>query len=976
MRSGLVFLLLGTVTALPADEGGRVEFFEKKIRPVLAQECFACHSAQAPVAQGGLRLDSAAGLRAGGNRGQAIVPGDPEQSLLVRALRHQDKQLQMPPGKKLDAERIADFERWIREGAVFPEAAAGAASGMPALWSLQPLRKPRPGESIDTFIQARLREKGLSMSPPADRRTLLRRAYYDVTGLPPAFEEIEAFLKDQAPDAWERVVDRLLSSPHYGERWGRHWLDVARYSDQRDLARRFPYSYTYRDWVIRALNEDMPYDRFVRLQIAADLALDEARPSDLAALGFLTLGRDPVGNLQEMIDDRIDVVTRGLMGFTVSCARCHDHKYDPIPARNYYSLYSIFLNSVEPEEPPPLDPNATASPREAGFRKALARRLEDIEAYKRTRFQVLIEQLRSPDEIARYIEAVPGALKIPAGELDEYARNKDLNLYLLRRWMFWMPGRNLPPDRDEAARFVLADPDNPMNVPFSDMKLIQTEGDNNNLRDLGLRVWRLWVEHGYRGSEPRAMALYDAPSIEPAHVLIRGNPNNKGAPVAPQFLDSLCKGGCTPFREGSGRLELAREITSPENALTARVFVNRVWQHYFGAGLVDTPSDFGTRAEPPSHPELLDYLAARLIENGWSIKSLHREILLSQVYRQSSADNPRARTIDPGNKLLWRMNRKRLDFEALRDSILAVSGQLDRTMYGLPFSLTAQPSVPRRTVYGFIDRTQMPAVLQAFDFPSPDQHSPQRFTTTVPQQALFLMNSPFVAEQVRHLASRATTIEALYRAVFGRPPEPREVDAGRAFLATQKEIASEQRRDDWSYGLLREGRFEAFRYFVDDTWQPVSLLPDVDAGYAALNNEGGSVGDIAVVRRWTAPEAGRASIAGTLRHRTTKFRHGDGVRGRIVSSREGEIASWVVFGREVETKISGVDVEAGDTIDFIVDGRDDREGDSFSWAPVITLGDKKWDAKADFRGPHPRPLTLLERYAQVLLQSNEFAFVD
>ncbi len=968
--------VLGAIAAgiAPAQEGA--DFFERKIRPVLAAECYACHSAKAPVAQGGLLLDTAAGIRTGGNRGASVVPGDPDKSLLLVALRHADKQLKMPPGKPLGAEVIADFERWVRAGVPLPDEGKAREGTGPALWSLQPVRPYPPGSSIDSFVRAKLAEKGLAMSSEASRRTLLRRAYYDVTGLPPTAVELEAFERDTAPSAWEGAVDRLLASPHYGERWARHWLDIARYSDQLELARRFPFSFTYRDWVIRALNSDMPYDRFVRMQVAADLN-PEAGPEDLAALGFLTLGRDPVGDLQEMIDDRIDVVTRGLMGFTVSCARCHDHKYDPIPTRNYYSLYSIFLNSTEPEEPLPLSARPAQSHRDEWFERNLARRRQDIDDYKQRRFQVLIEGLRKPDEIARYAAAVPKAREIPAGELDEFARDRDLNLYLLRRWMAWLPGRELPAQPEEMAPAVLADPSNPMNVPFADMRRIQTEGDNNNLRDLRLRVWRLWVEHAYRGAAPRAMALAEAPEFQPAHVLIRGNPNNRGVATPPQFLDAVCKGACSAFGLGSGRLELAREIASEENPLTARVLVNRVWMHYFGGGLVTTPSDFGTRADPPSHPELLDYLAARFIEQGWSLKKLHREILLSAAYRQSSADNPKARSIDPENRLLWRMNRKRMDFESLRDAVLAVSGRLDREMYGLPYSLTSVPAVPRRTVYGFIDRTRLPGVLQAFDFPSPDQHSPARFSTTVAQQALFLMNSPFIAEQTRHLAARAGNVEGLYRAVLGRAPKPDELEAGRRFLAseTQNETASEE-PNVWSYGLLVDGRLELFRYFNDDIWQRVSLLPEAAAGYASLTADGGTAGDLPVVRRWTAPEAGQAKIAGTVRHRADKWKSDDGIRARIVSSREGEIASWIVFGRDAGTEISGLEVQAGDTLDFVVDGRDDGEGDGFSWAPTITLGEKKWDAKADFRGPRPKPLSPIERLAQVLLQTNEFAFVD
>jgi hypothetical protein len=492
------------------------------------------------------------------------------------------------------------------------------------------------------------------------------------------------------------------------------------------------------------------------------------------------------------------------------------------------------------------------------------------------------------------------------------------------------------------------------------------------------------------------MAVEDVPSPVIAHVFVRGNPNNPGAETPSHFLSCLSVGDPAPFHKGSGRLELAQAITAKQNPLTARVIVNRVWLYHFGAGIVRSPSDFGLRGDPPTHPELLDYLAIRFMESGWSLKKLHRMILLSATYQQSSQDNPEARRQDPENQLLWRMNRQRLDIESLRDSLLAVSGQLELGAGGPPFSLTAIPPVPRRTLYGFIERGRVPVFLSSFDFASPDQHAPIRFSTTVPQQALFLLNSTFVAEQARHLAQRsekesgdpAKRLQALYHFVFGRNASPAEVELGQRFLAAPAhEEAAETEPSVWRYGFgefdASAGRaksFTPFSYF-EDAWQSAPTLPEPVSGNAQLRASGGEPGDgpqHAVIRRWVSPVAGKIDIEGSLKHDQTDLFTGDGVRARVVSSRDGELAFWIVNGTGAETKLSGIAVEKGDTIDFIVDGRADTENDSFTWAPKIRLetAGKEWNASTDFRGPAARPLTVWERYAQVLLQSNEFAFVD
>ncbi len=565
---------------------------------------------------------------------------------------------------------------------------------------------------IDAFVRANLEAKRLTPSPAADQRTLIRRVTLDMHGLPPTPEEVVAFETDRSPDAYAHLIDRLLASPRYGERWGRHWLDVARYADSKGYVftdeRRYPFAYTYRDYVIRSFNEDLPYDQFVVQQVAADqLPLGEdKRP--LAALGYLTLGRRFLNNTHDIIDDRIDVTMRGLQGLTVGCARCHDHKFDPIPQKDYYSLYGVFASSIEPKELP-LIGHPDATPELAAFEKELAKRQAEVEKYR----------------TANKAELAKGNRKFRDG-----------------------------------------------------LRALQKKVDQ----------WQVTAS----SAPPRAMVLQDSPSPMTPYVFLRGNPNNHGPTVPRQFLEVVAGEKRQPFRQGSGRLELARAIADRNNPLTARVMVNRIWLHHFGAGLVRTPSDFGLRGEPPTHPELLDWLAATFMDNGWSIKKLHRLILLSNTYQQTSSDDPQLLQNDPDNRLLARMNRQRLDFEALRDSLLAVAGRLDTTMGGRAVELTTAPFTPRRSVYGFIDRQNLPGLFRTFDFASPDTSTPQRYTTTVPQQALFLMNSPFVIEQARHFVKRADVaaqtkdeakIERMVRLAYGRTAEADEIELGLRFLA-------------------------------------------------------------------------------------------------------------------------------------------------------------------------------------------------
>jgi hypothetical protein len=726
----------------------RAEFFEAKVRPLFIDHCQKCHG---PAKQsGGLRLDSGKALRTGGDKGPIVVPGDAGKSRLLEAVR-QTGELKMPPTGKLSDQQIELLEAWVKSGAIWPEAENTARPTEPrSHWAFQAVHAPgipktrsssaANSNALDAFVLAKLDERGMTISPPADRATWLRRVTLDLHGLPPTPRELDEFLADPASDAdaYAKVMDRLLSSPRYGERWGRHWLDVARYADSKGYVfteeRRYPYAYTYRDYVIRAFNEDLPYDQFIIEQLAADrLASGDPRP--LAALGFLTLGRRFLNNTHDIIDDRIDVVTRGMLGLTVTCARCHDHKYDPIPTSDYYSLYGVFASCEEPKEGPLL-----GQPEQTVAYTEYVKQLADLEAGVATFRQTKRDDL---SHIMRAASQLGGVSLVGLGP---------------------SPLQSMPADRFD--------------------KLMNWT-DRDKLRALKNKVEVLRATSP--AAPPRGMVLNDLPKpIEP-HILVRGNPGNRGAVVPRQFLSILAPNR-QPFHDGSGRLELARAIADPKNPLTARVLVNRVWAHHFGRGLVTTPSDFGLRSDLPSHPELLDWLADRFVADGWSIKKLHRRIVLSKTYCQSSASsNP----VDPENRLLSHISRQRLDLEALRDSLLFVAGRLDFTIGGTAVDIVKEPFSNRRTVYGFIDRQNLPGLYRTFDFATPDTHTPQRYSTTVPQQALFLMNSPFAVQQAQSVIARPDIagisapeqrIVGLYRLLFGRTPTTEEVDLGIRFV--------------------------------------------------------------------------------------------------------------------------------------------------------------------------------------------------
>ncbi|MFM8890892.1 MAG: PSD1 and planctomycete cytochrome C domain-containing protein [Planctomycetia bacterium] len=1102
LLGGLGCLFVATVGR--ADE--RTEFFEKSVRPVLLARCAGCHGAEKRWAD--LRLDTRAGLMAGGDHGAVVVAGEPDASRLVAAVRRLGD-LQMPPDDPLPDGEVEALVRWVRAGAVWPDDPPSRADPAAAArhWAFRPPVAVEPPEisaetwavtPIDRFIHRGLEEAGLAPSREADRRTLVRRLSYDLTGLPPTPEEVAAFERDPGADAYDRLVDRLLASPRYGEQQARRWLDVARYADTKGYVygreeRAWVHAATYRDWVVRAVNDGMPYDRFLLLQIAADQeAADD--PAAAAAMGFLTLGRRFLGVTHDIIDDRIDVVTRTTMGLTVACARCHDHKYDPIPTADYYALYGVFLNAVE-ELVPTGARSATGSAEAVeAYEKGLAERVTKLEETTATRRSEAAARVRS--RIGEYLVAQTELERYPAEGFDQILGDGDVIPTFVRRFSeflslaardtdpvfapwaalarlpaegfesaaaatiarlgeavavnprvalaleppprsmretaeryagvfaeaerLWQaaiaaakeagmpPPTGLPDPSAEELRRLLDDAGSPCLVP--DEPIVSTEGFFST--KVCEELWKLqgevdrWLIQQPL-SPPHALRLVDRPVLRPAHVLRRGDPKQKGPEVPRRFLSVIAGAEPAPFAHGSGRRELARAIVDPGNPLTARVWVNRLWQQHFGRGLVDTPSDFGLRSNPPSHPELLDWLARELVGSGWSTRHVERLIVRSAVYRQRSdtagnaAVAERASRVDPENRLLWRMPVRRLSFEEYRDTLLATSGRLDATIGGRASDLFAGGGINnrRRSLYGLVDRQFLPAVLRAFDFANPDLHVPRRNETTVPQQALFALNHPLVAAHAKELAKRARaaggpteSVRDLYRAVYQREPTAAQEARALAFLAGTAEepeapLRPESRAWQYGYGAIDEdaGTLRSFNplpHFTGTAWQGAEQWPGGGLGWAQLTATGGHTGDDlahSVVRRWTAPHAGRFAVTSTAAHETAA---GDGVRCHVVSSRGGRLAKEAIHNRRVSFDLGPLALEAGDTLDFVVDVGATLNHDEHLWAPVIRalepLPDRprEWDAARDFAGPPPERLSRLEQLAHVLVMANETFFVD
>jgi hypothetical protein len=910
--------MAGPVAAVGETTSREAEaLFESKVRPLLVARCHECHGAT--MAEAGLRLDSRKALLQGSDSGAVVVPGKAAESRLLAAVKHQSD-LAMPPDAKLSAEEIATLEQWVSIG--LPWTGSGGEASGPATreeamqerlhaalashWAFRPPQRHTPGDlseipalepavaaawkssPIDRFIATELVAAGLAPSPPASPRDLYRRLCYDLTGLPPSAADADAFAADPSETAYRNSVERMLASREHAEHWARHWLDLARYADTIGYAfggqsPLYPFAWTYRDWVVKALHDDVPYDRFVTLQLAADRVEPAVPQADLAALGFLTVGRTFLGNTHDIIDDRIDLVTRGLLGLTVGCARCHDHKYEPISSADYYALYGVFASCEMPAElpvigNPPAGPDAEAFAARlteleakvaAHEEKVHVRAVREAVAHAADYFletarpaarpdgrppqladgyemeQLLIDRLKRllggakenhpilgpwasvqslPDDelgprlaaiVARWSQppaAEPGPDGINPLVAAELASVTPSSLRQLADAYARLIARVAPafaggpaqtadePAELVALRALLGLESTPLVVPRSEAMRVAKRSEGEEMRRLKQAITKHQAESP--GGPPRAMVLLDRQNPVDSHVFLRGNPGRPGPKINRRLPELL--GGAPLDRGSSGRLDLARQIVSAENPLTARVLVNWVWTHHFGRGIVATPGDLGLRGESPSHPALLDDLARRFIEEGgFSLRWLHREIVLSQTWRQSATLRPELAARDPDNRLFGRAERRRLSWEAWRDSLLIAAGVLDPSRFGGPgINPLETGAMTSRTVYARLDRQDVPGLLRTFDVANPDTAVHVRSRTTVPQQGLAVLNAPLVVETAKRLAARtvraagtdaanSARITALWRYALARSPTEREQVMAHAWLG-EAEAASPQ----------------------------------------------------------------------------------------------------------------------------------------------------------------------------------------
>lgn len=1131
--SNIVFFLLvfwtlrnHSAPVLAADDSfppDAIQFFERRVRPVLIEHCQSCHGKQKQ--ESGLRLDSREGILKGGISGPAARSRQPQDSLLIAAVRGSDD-LSMPPDTSLRPEQIDALVKWVELGLPWPNETAAmnpAESPADSHWAFQPLERPQvpaiadrqwPRTAIDQFILSRLERAHLLPAPRAPAHALIRRVSLALTGLPPVPAEVDRFHEQASQDfdaAYRRLVDRLLDSPHYGERQARHWLDVARYADNKGYVffeeKDYPWAWTYRDWVIDAFNRDLPYDQFVTQQLAADLLATSDNRANLPAMGFLTLGPRFMNNVHDIIDDRIDVVMRGLQGLTVSCARCHDHKFDPIPQDDYYSLYGIFRSSYEPT----LRPLFQTTPDTDAYREfdeGMRQRVEKLQQFVEGQQQQIMHEAR--ERADEYLLAVHRKRNHPSTENFMLLSNKGglipavvhrWESFLKRArqshdpvWTLWHQFSDLPEDTFETAaakitaalkvpskangnlpedqsigfpvnrlvreafssnapssmkdvseiygtifRKLISDntPDGALKAAIADRKQADSNIDPDTEavrrvlygpgsppmipRQLGWGFLDLipdrptqaefkkligevekWSRTG-PAAPPRAMVLMDSEvPFEPV-IFQRGNPHREGRTVPRRILSLLSDIDSREFTSGSGRLELASAIVNPKNPLTARVFVNRIWKQHFGRGLVDTPSDFGLRSSRPSHPELLDWMAAELIRTGWSVKELHRRIVTSSVYQQSTrpalTSLVQAKKHDASNRLLWKFPRRRLDFETTRDSLLAVAGVLDRTTGGPPQAIL-DGFVPRRTLYGFVNRMDLPGLMRAFDFPEPAATSPGRETTTIAPQALFFLNNDFVAECARRLLKRVENqlqpelkierIQLIYAILFARSATPAELKLASEFLDETPARIFSDASTAWSYGYgsvdnesRRVNDFRPLTYWTGERWQAGPKLPDPKLGWLFHDRNGGhpaASDDRCAIRRWTSPVSGTIRIQSQLKHIPEP---GNGVRGRIVSSTAGILGEGHADHSEIEINVSAIEVEVGDTIDFVADWQGHITHDEHQWLITINQTDfqdqqfdeatTSWNSQRDFIGGRADPWL---NYVHALLMSNEFVFAD
>jgi len=960
-----VVLLASTIPSLSATssaaEGHPSDLrFERDIQPIFREFCFDCHGATEEL-DGSLDLRLVRFLTKGGDSGPAIEPGSPEASYLLDRVKNGE----MPPGEAhVPEEQVQILEQWIAQGAktLRPEPET-LGPGIPitleerSYWAFQPIERPEvpefpEAERIRTPIDALLRAampEGLQFSPDADRGTLIKRVYFDLTGLPPTQEEFERWMTLTDENWYEQLVDAVLDSPHYGERWARHWLDVAGYADSegntvKDEER--PWAWKYRDYIIRSLNADKPFDQFITEQLAGDeLAgpiqgdLTEQQIELLTATGFLRMAADGTGSgdnsaeaRNKVVSDTIKIVSSSLLGMSVACAQCHDHRYDPISQIDYYAMRAVFE--------PALDWQKWQTPPQ--------RRLSLYTAADREKAAEVEEEAKklAEERTAKQKEYMEKALQKELEKYEEPLRGQ-------LRTAYETPEKERTPEQKQLL-------DKNPSVKITPGVLYQYLPDA--AEDLKTYDKKIAEIRAKKPKEEFIRVLREPPGHAPlAKLFHRGDHQQPKQPVEPAALTiALPDAGSLQFPVNDEsipttgrRLAYAKWLTNPENPLTPRVLVNRMWMHHFGTGLVSTPGDFGKLGDSPTHPKLLDWLAVEFMNNGWSLKQLHRLILNSTAWRQTSYPDSQMSQIDPENRFYWRKSLQRLEAEVLRDRMLTVSGSLDRTPFGPPAEIkedeTGQIIVDgpqkRRSLYIEVRRTQPVAMLQMFDAPVMDINCERRPVSTVATQSLMLMNGEFTLAQAELLAERVTELAEPIAPEIARslPPLPEPAEEPWAFGYGQFDEASG-----------KTATFTPLPHWTGSLWQGGEKRPDPTIGWVFLTNTGGHPGNpkFAAIRRLRIHDDGQLSITGSLSHGSES---GDGVRGLVVSSKSGLLGEWRIKHGNVSTNVPSTSVQPGETIDFITDCQKDENSDSFHWTVTATLkhadGETVFDSERNFHGP-------------------------
>jgi len=1100
----IILTLIGLliVTPIMAQDKESINFFESKVRPLLSEKCYNCHSAKEKI-KGGLTLDTKEGFERGGESGVKLTdPKNVAESLIIKSVKRVvDSSMPPKESDKLTTSQVKILEDWVKMGAPYPSTPTAYDPFKDARthWAYQPLIKTKPPtinngwveNDIDKFILSKQNEVKLKPSLMADKHTTIRRLYYNLIGLPPTEEQIELFINDKSSNAYEKLVDKLLNSPQYGEKWARTWLDTSRYSDTTGTVNanretRYTYSWTYRNYVIDAFNNDKPFNEFIIEQIAAD-KLTNIPKSNLAALGFITLGKDS-GNQNDTIDDRIDVVTKGFMATTMVCARCHDHKFDPFTMKDYYALHGIFNNSLIPEDKDkPLLITIVETPEYKDYLQKRTQIEVEIDNFINTRFTNAMSDFKT--NTGKWMYGNYLLQSVVASNRNDFIRTNTLNPRMMQKWgesirlqvsvgrrsdgkmvdrtdrvthpvfypyahLFNTPQTNFVSKYQEMLKtnshlidpYLLGKFKNssvrnmydltlayqsallyldkvstnmltPDMLKFKDsiysqggplsmnrLNFQKSYGDNgmtmrydNELRQQRGRLVTHELTHP--ATPPRAMALSDRDKPSNSPIFIKGDASKRGEVVPRRFVEIFKDVSSQNFTNGSGRLELAQAIANPKNPLTARVIVNRVWQSHFGVGFVNTPDDFGLQTPKPLHYDLHNYLSTWFMENGWSIKKLNKLIVMSSTYRQDSLPEAKKLTIDPYNQYYWRMNLQRIKFEELRDTILYIGGSLNtnRQLQSIDLvTINNDGYADIRSIYGLIDRGRLPEVFTTFDFATPEMTTGKRFNTTVPKQALFLMNNPMVIEQVRNLVNRPEFIgkmseeekvKMLYNICYQRNPNDLEIKVAKRFIteAKQQDRGDYRREYNWSYGVKTSigGELNEFKYFYNGKYKTIdSKVKMTNPPYLSVDkgmpiNYMGSY----TVRRWTCSAEGEYQIQNLVKLIKPNY---DGINYVVVVN--GKVHTQNNVKQQYQQNIDKLSFKVGDVVDFMISCNKNIVGDEYTIdISIVQVKDMDslipltWNSKKDFKGPVrdiDKELNSWERYAHILLMSNEMIFIN